>query len=114
MRYLPDNTDPTVARRRWVLAQVLPPRLGASDWDLSVRVLQSLHVHGNSAHDYQARLVSSGTCYTLIREMYSFFVTTFRWNHSLRNWRVDEYGGRRGSPWSSAISDGSGATILLK
>lgn len=42
VRYLPDNTDPTVARRRWVLAQVLPPRLGASEWDLFVRVLQSV------------------------------------------------------------------------
>ena len=42
VRYLPEDTDPTVARRRWVLAQVLPPRKGASEWDLFVRVLQSL------------------------------------------------------------------------
>jgi len=42
VRYLPDNTDPMVARRRWVLLQVLPPSLGPSEWDLFGRVLQSV------------------------------------------------------------------------
>ena len=42
VRYLPVDTDPTVARRRWVLAQVLPPRLGEIEPDLFVHLLQSV------------------------------------------------------------------------
>ena len=41
-QYLPVNTDVMVARRRWVLAQVLPPRLNREDHDVSVRVLRVL------------------------------------------------------------------------
>ena len=44
VRYLPVDTDPTVARGRWVLAQVLPPRLGEIEPDLFVRLLQSVRV----------------------------------------------------------------------
>jgi len=40
--HLPVNTDVTVARRRWVLAQVLPPRLKTESDDLFVKVLRAL------------------------------------------------------------------------
>jgi hypothetical protein len=39
---IPVNTDVTDARRRWVLAQVLPPRLRYHGDDLFVRVLRGL------------------------------------------------------------------------
>ncbi|KAF8338350.1 hypothetical protein F5887DRAFT_1137571 [Amanita rubescens] len=39
---LPVNTDVTVARRRWVFAQVLPPHLEHDDKDLFVKVLRSI------------------------------------------------------------------------
>ncbi len=39
---LPVNTGVTVARRRWVFAQVLPPCLEHEDKDLFVKVLRSL------------------------------------------------------------------------
>jgi len=40
MRYIPKDTDPAVARRRWVFAQVMPPRLPSGD--MFVNVLQSV------------------------------------------------------------------------
>jgi hypothetical protein len=39
---LPVDTDAIVARRRWILAQVLPPRLTFEDDDLFVKVLRDL------------------------------------------------------------------------
>ena len=42
MQRLPINTDVAVARRRWVLAQILPPRLEYDNEDLFVKVLRSL------------------------------------------------------------------------
>jgi hypothetical protein len=39
---LPVDTEPMVARRRWVLAQVLPPRLGDIEPDLFVHLVQSV------------------------------------------------------------------------
>ena len=40
--HLPVNTDAMVARRRWVLAQVLPPRLKTESDDLFVKLLWGL------------------------------------------------------------------------
>jgi hypothetical protein len=42
VRHLPVDTDATVARRRWILAQVLPPRLAFEDDDIFVKVLRDL------------------------------------------------------------------------
>ena len=42
VQYLPVGTEPMVARWRWVLAQVLPPRLGEIEPDLFVHLLQSV------------------------------------------------------------------------
>ncbi|KAF8512020.1 hypothetical protein BU17DRAFT_96669 [Hysterangium stoloniferum] len=42
LQHIPVNTDATLARRRWVLAQVLPPRLDFWGDDLFVRVLRTL------------------------------------------------------------------------
>jgi hypothetical protein len=42
MQQIPSSAGVTTARRRWVLAQVLPPRLNHEDDDLFVKVLRSL------------------------------------------------------------------------
>ncbi|KAF8521957.1 hypothetical protein BU17DRAFT_64682 [Hysterangium stoloniferum] len=42
VQHIPVNTDATLARRRWVLAQVLPPHLDFWGDDLFVRVLRTL------------------------------------------------------------------------
>ncbi len=42
VQHLPVNTDATVARRRWVLAQALPPSSGYDRDDLFVKVLLGL------------------------------------------------------------------------
>ncbi|KAF8516724.1 hypothetical protein BU17DRAFT_92559 [Hysterangium stoloniferum] len=42
VKYLPLNTDATVARRRWVLAQALPPRSSQKGDDLFVTILQTI------------------------------------------------------------------------
>lgn len=42
VQHFPIDMDVTVARRRWVLAQVLPPRLTSEDDDLFVKVLLAL------------------------------------------------------------------------
>ncbi len=44
VQHLPVNTKVTDARRRWVFAQVLPPRLWDDGEDLFVKVLQGLRV----------------------------------------------------------------------
>ena len=42
VRHLPVDTNITVARRRWMLAQVMPPRLMFEDDDLFVKLLRDL------------------------------------------------------------------------
>ena len=42
LEQLPADTSATAARRRWVLAQVLPPRLDMDEDDLFVKVLRAL------------------------------------------------------------------------
>ncbi|KAM6495491.1 hypothetical protein JOM56_008197 [Amanita muscaria] len=42
VQHFPGKTNVTDARRRWVLAQILPPRLKQSDEDLFVTVLRAL------------------------------------------------------------------------
>ena len=42
VQHLPVGTDVTVARRRWVLAQAVPPRLAFEDDDLFVTLLRDL------------------------------------------------------------------------
>ena len=42
VKHLPVGTDATVARRRWVIAQILPPRLSHDDDDLFVKVFQNI------------------------------------------------------------------------
>jgi hypothetical protein len=56
VQHLPRNTAVTDARRRWVLAQVLPPRLNFEDDDLFVKVLLSLR---NGNEDIMMRIVRS-------------------------------------------------------
>ena len=63
---LPPLTDATTARRRWVLAQVLPPRLNFGRSDLFAIVLQSL------------RNASVATMSQTIRSMLQFVTTEAR------------------------------------
>jgi hypothetical protein len=61
LKNLPINTDATVPRRRWVLAQVLPPSLQYDKDDLFTVVVNSLRSAGTTDMLHLAR--------TMLREM---------------------------------------------